>query len=139
MLDNQPKIFNVFSFIKSLSFSKEYLYNEKTEKEFNIFLICKAFSYYLDTVIFAEDVSKMKHVTNKMKHDYLLHSIRSRNRYTPWFKRENPDDFELVQKHFKYSSSKTKIVMKILTKEDIDKIKLLYGNETTKNNMRKRQ
>lgn len=121
------KQFNVFSFVKSINETKQYVYNEETAKEYNQFIICRALSYFMDTVIYAEDVSKMKHVDDEMKYDYLLNTIRPRNRYKPWLKRSSSEDFELIQKHFNYSPSKTKQAMRILSKSDIDKIRLMYG------------
>ena len=62
----------------------------------------------------------------KLQYDYYLLSIRKQKRFFKKDKTNKNDDFEAVKYMYKYNDLKTKQVLKILNKEKLNDIKLLY-------------
>lgn len=60
-----------------------------------------------------------------LQYQYLLHTIRPyKRRYVPWPKKEDIDGLDAVMEHYNYSYDKAKEAMFLLSKDDIEKIKL---------------
>lgn len=109
---------NPFDFVKDISNRKEYLIKDN-ESNYNSFVVNRAFSYFIDTVLYANEINKTSELDNKLKHDFLFFSIRKRNRFSKWLKPETDPDFKTVQNYYKYSDAKTKETLSILSREQI--------------------
>lgn len=107
---------------KDISNKKQGLINNENEKEYASFLVNKYFSYFPDTVFFANEMNRRPHLDNKLQHDYLLHGVRKASRYTKWSKKEKLDTIQAIQAYYGYSVSRAKEAMKILTDEQIEYI-----------------
>ena len=59
-----------------------------------------------------------------LQYSFYLNSLRKKRRFSPWERKQMIKDFELVKSFFKYSDQKTKDALRILTKDQIDLIKL---------------
>ena len=113
-----------FDFANSINFTKENLIvDEDTEKEYNPFIVNRAMGFAADTVIPANEMNSRPHIDNKMQYDFLCAVVRKRKRYNKWIKSEE-EDLEAIQQYFDYSFNKAKEALRILTSNDIEKIKL---------------
>lgn len=85
---------NVFDFVNDISFEKQYIFDQSTERYYDIFLINKAFMQHVDTVMLANEVNKMRVLHKIFAHDYLYYSVDKKKRFGKWVK---PDtDIELA-------------------------------------------
>ena len=66
----------------------------------------------------------MAHLDNDLQYQYFIHSVRKSKRFSPWQKKESHSDIELVKKYYGYSYEKAEQVMRILTKEQLEVIKM---------------
>jgi len=113
-----------FDFTNSINFTKDNLIvDEDTEKEYNPFIVNRAMGFAADTVIPANEMNSRPHIDNKMQYDFLCSVVRKRKRYNKWIKSEE-EDLEAIQQYFDYSFNKAKEALRILTSNDIEKIKL---------------
>ena len=112
-----------FDFANSINFTKENLIvDDATEKEYNPFIVNRAMGFSADTVIPANEMNSRPHIDNKMQYDFLCAVVRKSKRYSKWIKSEE-ENLEAVQEYFGYSFNKAKEALRILTNDDIAKIK----------------
>lgn len=109
-------------FLNSINQTKENLLQKdpKLEKEYVPFVINKCFSYFPDTIFYANRMNALPHLDKKMQYDYLLHSISKRKRFSKWVKTEENKDIDTIKEVFGYSDKKAREVLDLLS---IDKIK----------------
>ena len=113
-----------FDFANSINYSKENLIiDERTEKEYNPFIVNRAMGFGKDTVIAGNEMNSRPHIDNKLQYDFLRSVVRKAKRYNKWLKTEE-ENIEAIQKFFGYSFMKAKEALTLLSETDLDKIKL---------------
>lgn len=96
-------------YVPAISHTKKNLMDsedELWEKSYQPYLVNKTFSYYLDTVLYSNEMNLHADVDNKLQFDYLLNSIRPRKRFSPWNKKEIDSDIEVIKEYYGYSNRK---------------------------------
>ena len=103
-------------FLNSINQTKENLLSKdpRLEKEFVPFVINKCFSYFPDTIFYANRMNQVAFLDKKMQYDYYLHSISKRKRFSKWVKAEENKDLEIVKEVFGYSDQRAKEVIDLL-------------------------
>jgi len=103
-------------FLNSINQTKENLLSKdpRLEKEFVPFVINKCFSYFPDTIFYANRMNQVAFLDKKMQYDYYLHSISKRKRFSKWVKAEENKDLEIVKEIFGYSDQRAKEVIDLL-------------------------
>lgn len=117
---------NPFDFVNSINSSKkEDLLNssEVSETDYVPFVVNKSFSYFPETLLYANELNKYPFLDNKLQYHYLLNSIRPGKRYTKWVKRDNVEDIDAVKEYFKYNTEKALQALSILTIDNMNYIK----------------
>ena len=106
--EDKLKKISPFDFVNSINYSKEDLIvDERTEKEYNPFIVNRAMGFGPDTVIAGNEMNSRHHLDNKMQYDFLKSTVRKAKRYNKWIKAEE-SDIEAIQKFFGYSFFKAK-------------------------------
>ena len=122
--EDKLKKISPFDFVNSINYSKENLIvDERTEKEYNPFIVNRAMGFGPDTVIAGNEMNSRHHLDNKMHYDFLMATVRKAKRYNKWIKAEE-SNIEAIQKFFGYSFMKAKEALKLLNEDQIDRIKL---------------
>jgi len=112
-----------FDYIKSISYTKDYNLEPADEKAFPAFIVNKGLSFFSDTVLYANQMNMNADLPAKMKYDYLFYSIKKRNRFAKWEKKQKNEDLDIVMQYYKYNSSKAKQLLSILTPQQIKTLK----------------
>ena len=113
-----------FDFANSINHTKEDLIvDERTEKEYNPFIVNRAMGFGKDTVIAGNEMNSRPHLDNKLQYDFLRSVVRKAKRYNKWLKSEE-ENIEAIQKFFGYSFMKAKEALNLLSETEIDLIKL---------------
>ena len=113
-------------YVPAISHTKKNLMDsedELWEKSYQPYLVNKTFSYYLDTVLYSNEMNLHADVDSKLQFDYLLNSIRPRKRFSPWNKKEIDSDIEVIKEYYGYSNRKAEEVLSILSDAQIEYIK----------------
>ena len=113
-------------FLTSINYSKENLFLEDVEyaeKSYPAFVVNRCLSYFPDTIIHANEMNRLNGLDSKMQYDYYRTSLRARKRFSRWLKEEKQEDLDVVKRYYNYSNQKAKDALRILTKEDLIKIK----------------
>lgn len=119
-----------FDFINAINQSKKDLIRdsenpELAEKLYKPFVVNKGLSYFVDTIMYANEMNRANNLDNTLQNDYYLNSIRPAKRFSKWHKKSEDSDVETVQEYFKVSYVRALEITKILSKEQIDLIKTI--------------
>ena len=60
--------------------------DELWEKKYPPFIINKCLAPFPDTIFLVNEMNKYHHLDKKLQFDFLLNSLRTRKRFTPWLK-----------------------------------------------------
>jgi len=58
-----------------------------------------------------------------MQFQFLLNSIRSKKRYSPFLRSSKLKDLDVVKEYYGYNNEKAKVALDILTKDEVKLIK----------------
>ena len=97
--------------------------DEMWEKKYPPFIVNKCLAPFPDTIMLVNEMNKHHHLDKKLQFDFLLNSLRTRKRYTPWLKASKQKNLEYVKEYYGYNNEKAKSALKILNDEQIKTIK----------------
>ena len=111
--------------LNSINFNKNNLIEEDPEaiSSYPPYIINRCLSGHLDTVLFANEMNKYSNLDKDMQYSFFLYTLRKRKRFSPWLKKEQIDDLDLVKKHYGYSNEKAKVAVTLLTKTQLEYIR----------------
>ena len=113
-------------YLNAINHTKERLLDsddEDWEKKYPPFIVNKCVYPFQDTIMLVNEINQLPHLDKKLQFDFLLNSIRSRKRFTPWLKASKIEDLEYVKEYYGYSNDKAKQALDILTDEQIATVK----------------
>lgn len=113
-------------YLNAINHTKERLLDsddEDWEKKYPPFVVNKCVYPFQDTIMLVNEINQLPHLDKKLQFDFLLNSVRSRRRYTPWLKANKLDNLEDVKEYYGISNEKAKQALDILTDEQIAEIK----------------
>ena len=100
-----------------------------TEKEYNPFIVNRALSMGMDTVLQANEMNRSPHLEKRLQFDFLLNSISKRKRFDKWQKAEKSEDLEYVKQYFNYSYPKAVQALSILSPKQLNEIKTILNKK----------
>lgn len=98
--------------------------SELAEKQYMPFIINRAFSQFIDTILYANEMNKSAHIDSKLQNDYYLNSIRPGKRFSKWHKRQEDSDIDVIQAYYKVNYLRASEMVSLLSKEQLDLIKI---------------
>jgi hypothetical protein len=103
---------------------KKLIVDELTEKSYTPFLVNRSLSYHKDCVFYANEMNRYHQIDKKLQNDFLLNIVRSQKRpFAKWVKAEKSEDLECIKQIFGFSESKAREAVRLLSKEQIQKLK----------------
>lgn len=117
-----------FDFVNDLSFGKKDLIRSSDDpeamiKEYNPWIINKAFSYYPDTILYANEINMHGGCDNLLQHDFYMNSLSKRKRFSKWTKTVKQDDIELLCNFYMINRIVAKEYLSVLTEEQLQTIR----------------
>ena len=110
--------------LNSINFTKENLIEDpEAISSYPPYIVNRCLSGHLDTVLFANEMNKYSNLDKDMQYSFFLYTLRKRKRFSPWLKKEQIDDLDLVKKHYGYSNEKAKVAVSLLTKTQLEYIR----------------
>ena len=113
-------------YLKSINQTKENLMDSDDpmwEKKYSPYIINKCIAPFNDTIMFVNEINMRHHLENKLQYDFLLNTIRPKNRYAPWIRGSKIKDLEFIKEYYGYSNEKAKVALQILSNDQIKTIK----------------
>ena len=111
--------------LNSINLTKKNLIDEdpSLEKEYPPYIINRCLSGHLDCIMFINEMNQYHFLDKKMQYDFLLNTLRSKKRFSPWLRKDTIKDLDLVKRYYGYSNEKAKQALSILTKQQLSFIK----------------
>tara|TARA_B100000131_G_scaffold171394_1_gene165566 strand:- start:3205 stop:3591 length:387 start_codon:yes stop_codon:yes gene_type:complete len=112
-------------YLNSINLKQGDLSNdERAMKKYPAFIVNKCLSGFIDTIMHANEMNSSSHLPNILQYQYFIHSVRKSKRFSPWDKKSKDSDLDLVKQYYGYNTEKAQQAMKILTREQLEVIKL---------------
>lgn len=109
--------------LNSINMNKRNLLNEDPTAKYPAYIVNRCMSGHLDTVLYANEMNKNPNLDSNMQYSFLLNSVRKRKRFSPWLRKDEIRNLDLVKRYYGYSNEKAKQTLSILTKEQLSFIK----------------
>ena len=92
-------------------------------KKYPAFIVNKVLSGFQDTIMLVNEMNRNHFLDKDMQFQFLLNSIRSKKRYSPFLRASKIKDIECVKEYYGYNNEKAKTALDLLTKEQLKLIK----------------
>ena len=119
-------MYELKDYLKAINHTKEKLMDtedEEWEKKYPPFIVNKCLSGFQDSLMLVNEINQYPNTDKKLQFDFLINSLRSRKRFTPWLKANRLDNLEYVKEFYGYNNEKAKVALTILNDEQIATIK----------------
>ena len=113
-------------YLKAINTSKEKLMDsedEQWEKKYPAYIINKCLAPFQDTIFLVNEMNMNHQTDKKLQFDFLLNTLRTRKRFTPWAKASKNKNLDIIKEYYGYSNEKAKSALDILNDEQIKTIK----------------
>ena len=113
-------------YLNSINFTKKDLMKSEDKewiKKYPAFIINKILSGFSDTIMLVNEMNRNHFIDKDMQFQFLLNSIRSKKRYSPFLRAEKLNDLDVVKEYYGYNNEKAKSALDILTKDEVKLIK----------------
>ena len=118
--------YDLKEYLNAINFSKKNVMDSEDKqwiKKYPAFIINKILSGFSDTIMLVNEVNRNHFLDKDMQYSFLLNSIRSKKRFSPFLRANKLKDIDLVKEYYGYSNEKAKTVLDILTKDQLKLIK----------------
>ena len=107
--------------LNTINTSKKNLIDEDEllEPKYPAYVVNKCMSGHIDAIMFANEMNMNPNLDKKLQYDFYLNTLRSKKRYSPWIRKEELKNLELVKEYYGYSNEKAKQALPLLTDKQI--------------------
>ena len=119
-------MYELKEYLNAINFTKNDLMKSEDDlwkKKYPAFIVNKMLSGFSDTVMLVNEMNRNHFLDRDMQFQFLLNSIRSKKRFTPFLRANKLKEIECVKEYYGYSNDKAKSALDILTKDEIKLIK----------------
>ena len=121
-------MYELKDYLNAINFTKEPLLDSddtEWEKKFPPFVINRCLSMFYDCIAQANEMNGYHFLDKDVQFNFFINSIRKKKRFGgKWLKQNVLKDIEYVKEYYDYSNEKAREALSILTKEQIELIKL---------------
>lgn len=110
---------SVFDYVKAINAKKQM----PDFSGYVPFLVNKAFSYFPETIHYANEMNMWQSIPIETQFDFYINSLPKAKRFSKWYKEEKSEDLEAVSKYYNMNLIKAKEALSILKQEQIEAIK----------------
>ena len=119
-------MYELKEYLNAINFTKKDLMDSDDElwkKKYPAFIVNKLLSAFSDTIMLVNEMNRNHFIDKDMQFQFLLNSIRTKKRYSPFLRASKLKEIECVKEYYGYSNDKAKSALDILTKDEIKLIK----------------
>ena len=119
-------MYELKDYLNAINHTKEPLMDtedEEWEKKYPPFIVNKCLAPFQDTILLVNEINQYPNIDKKLQFDFLINSLRSRKRFTPWVKAKKLANIEYVKEFYGYNNEKAKVALTILNDDQIATIK----------------
>jgi len=111
--------------LNSINYTKKNLIAEDSSaiSSYPAYIVNRCLSGTVDSILFSNEMNMNAHLDKDMQYSFFLNTLRKRKRFSPWLKKEQIENLDLVKKHYGYSNEKAKVALSLLTKSQIESLR----------------
>ena len=113
-------------YLNAINFTKKDLMDSDDllwQKKYPAFIVNKILSGFQDCIMLVNEMNRNHFMDKDMQFQFLLNSIRSKKRYSPFLRSSKLKDLDVVKEYYGYNNEKAKVALDILTKDEVKLIK----------------
>ena len=113
-------------YLNAINFTKKDLMDSDDllwQKKYPAFIVNKILSGFQDCIMLVNEMNRNHFVDKDMQFQFLLNSIRSKKRYSPFLRSSKLKDLDVIKEYYGYNNDKAKTALDILTKDEVKLIK----------------
>ena len=131
-------MYQLKDYLYSINQSKKNILDEDLDaaRKYPAYVVNRCLSSFTDTVLYSNEMNKNSHLPPKMQYDFFINSVKPRKRFSPWARKDSIDYLDVVKEYYGYNDDKALQALRILTKDQLDKITYLLrkgGNNGKRN------
>ena len=131
-------MYQLKDYLYSINQSKKNILDDDPDaaRKYPAYVVNRCLSSFTDTVLYANEMNKNSHLPPKMQYDFFINSVKPRKRFSPWARKDSIDYLDVVKEYYGYNDDKALQALRILTKDQLDKITYLLrkgGNNDKRN------
>lgn len=118
--------------LNSIFLTKENLVEKEGAlflKDYAPWIINRCLAKHRDTFYYAFLLNQYPDIPKEEHYEFLLHSVRPSKRFARLAKTAANPDVALIKRHYKYNDARAKEALKILSEEQVERIRELYKHE----------
>ena len=119
-------MYELKEYLNAINFTKKNIMDSDDTmwvKKYPAFIVNKLLSAFSDTIMFVNEMNRNHFLDKDMQFQFLLNSIRTKKRYSPFLRASKLKEIECVKEYYGYSNDKAKSALDILTKDQVKLIK----------------
>jgi len=112
--------------LNSINLKVEKLDREYIEKEYVPFVINRTMSYFLDTVLYAEEMNNHSNTDKYSQYLFYFYGVKKSKRFAKWQKADwskYKETLDLIKEYYNYSDERALEALVLLTDDNIKIIK----------------
>ena len=120
-------MYQLKDYLYSINQSKKNILDDDPDaaRKYPAYVVNRCLSSFTDTVLYANEMNKNSHLPSKMQYDFFINSVKPRKRFSPWARKDSIDYLDVVKEYYGYNDDKALQALRILTKDQLDKISYL--------------
>lgn len=114
-----------FDYMNAINFTKQDMFKDpQADAEYNSYLVNKGLSYFIDTLMHANEMNRYPDISNNQQFSFLIYSISKKKRFSKWaYKEDDSENLENVCAYYGFSKREAKGMINILTEDQLLYIK----------------
>ena len=113
-------------YLNAINFTKKNVMDSEDKmwiKKYPAFIVNKILSGFQDTLMLVNEMNRCHFLDQDMQFHFLINSIRSRKRYSPFLRASKLKDIGVIKEYYGYNNEKAKVALDILTKDELKTLK----------------
>ena len=123
--------YDLRDYLNAINFTKKNLMEdvegEMWKRKYPAYLINRILSAFGDTLMLANEMNRYPFLDKDMQFHFLINSVRSKKRFSPWVRPDDLETIKYIKEYYKYNNEKAKIALKLLSKDELKRLKLYKG------------
>ena len=116
---------NPFDYLNAINTTKkDIMVDELAEKSYSPYMVNRGLSYFPDTILYANEMNKNRHIDHRLQFDFFINIIRKKKRFSKWAKPAEIENLDVIKEYYGYSNEKAKSVLSLFSDGQIETLKL---------------
>lgn len=115
---------NPFDYVNQINYGKnDIMVDDLAENSYNGYMTNRSLSYFIDTIMLANEMNVHHHIDNRLQFDFLINTVRKKRRFSKWAKPVELNDLEVVKEYYGYSNEKARSALTLLNDDQLSELR----------------